>query len=87
MLLGCVILIKKKEETTVRLFQKIKAPQYDAERYQPAIKKSICTGEATAGFLERDTGKFTEIMLIRTEKDLDAFKKEYSVEEPLRTIY
>lgn len=71
----------------MRLFHKTKGPQYDAERYQPAIKKSICTGEAVAGFVDRTSGKFTEVVLIRTQKDLDAFKREYGVTDPIKTIY
>ena len=64
-----------------------KAPQYDAETLLPAIRKSICTGEAVAGFVDRKTGRFTEVMLICTPKDLDAFKAQYGVTEPIKTIY
>ena len=71
----------------MRLFHKDKGPGYDAEALTPAIKKSICTGEAVAGFVDRRTGRFIDVVLIRSQKDLDAFKKEYGVEGPLRTIY
>jgi hypothetical protein len=53
----------------------------------PAVRKSICTGEATAGFVERATGRFIEVVLIRTQRDLDAFRAEYNITEPIKTIY
>ena len=71
----------------MRLFQKTKGPQFDSEKETPAIRKSICTGEAIAGFVDRATGRFTEVMLIRTPKDLDAFKAQYGIEGPVKTIY
>jgi hypothetical protein len=71
----------------VRLFRKPKGPQYDVEKQAPAIKKSICTGEAVAGFVDRATGSFTEVMLIRTPKDLDDFRAEYNIIEPIKTIW
>ena len=68
-------------------FSKPKQPKYDAERYSPAIRSSICTGEKAAGFVDRETGRFREVMLVRTEKDLTAFCRQYGVEEPIETIY
>lgn len=68
-------------------FHRTKAPQYDAETLSPVIRKSICTGEAVAGFSDRKTGRFTEVMLIRTPKDLEEFKAQYGVTEPIKTIY
>ena len=54
---------------------------YPAERYTPVIHCSICTGEQVAGFKEKETGKFVEVMLIRNEEDLRTFKEQYGVEE------
>ena len=68
-------------------FRKARKPAYDAETQIPAIRKSICTGEAVAGFVDRASGKFTEIVLIRTPKDLEEFKAQYGVEGPIKTIY
>ena len=50
----------------------------------PVIKCSICNGEQVAGFKERKTGHFTEIMLIQSEKDLQDFKERYGVEEVVK---
>ncbi len=45
------------------------------------VRASICTGEKVAGFRDRTTGKFTDVMLIRSEKDLAEFCKEYGVDK------
>ena len=60
---------------------------YDAENKRPAIKSSICTGEKVAGFRDIHSGKFEDIQLIRSEKDLDEFKKTYGIEGDIETIY
>ena len=46
---------------------------YDRETQEPMIHASICTGEQVAGFRDLSTGRFTEIMLIRTPGDLKEF--------------
>ena len=64
------------------LFQRktaISFPSYDPERQQAVLKCSICTGGQVAGFLDRQTGHFTDVMLIRNEKDLEAFQKHYKL--------
>ena len=43
------------------------------------IRSSICTGEKVAGFQDIHTGKFTEIMLIRTSGDLEEFCRLYGI--------
>ena len=60
---------------------------YDKALLEPVIRSSICTGEKVAGFRERDTGRFREVSLIRSEADLDDFKRKYGIEGELRTIY
>lgn len=54
--------------------------KYSEEAYIPVIKASICNGEQVAGFKEKRTGHFEEIMLIRTERDLQDFKDRYGIE-------
>ena len=71
----------------MRLFHKPKGPGYDPEKQIPAVRQSICTGEAAAGFLDRATGRFSEVMLIRSPKDLDAFRRQYGIDGPIKTIY
>lgn len=48
---------------------------YDPAVQKPILKCSICTGEQVAGIKDIRTGKFEEVMLIRSEKDLDTFRK------------
>lgn len=54
---------------------------YDKENQKPVIRCSICTGEQVAGFKDIHTGKFTDICLIRSEKDLQEFKETYRITE------
>lgn len=55
--------------------------EYDKENTTPVLRKSICTGETVAGFIDNRTGKFMDIMLIRNEKDLKRFLKDYSIDK------
>ena len=47
----------------------------------PTIRASICTGEQVAGLKDPVSGKFTEVMLIRSDKDLREFCESYGVRE------
>lgn len=62
------------------LFQRKKKPAaYDKTGKYPVIRASICTGEQVAGFRDEKTGKFSEIMLIRSDADLREFMQAYGV--------
>ena len=54
---------------------------YDKENRKPVIKCSICNGEQVAGVKDIHTGKFEEIMLIKNDRDLDAFMQLYDVKD------
>ena len=54
---------------------------YNSEAQKPIIKCSICNGEQVAGFKNKSTGEFTEIMLIRNQNDLASFKEMYNLDE------
>ena len=70
------------------LFHKKKTVRtYDKERVTPVIRSSICTGEKTAGFRDKKTGHFEEVMLIRNDQDLWKFMNEYGITEEIETIY
>ena len=47
----------------------------------PVLKCSICNGEQVAGFKDKQSGKFTEVMLIRDKGDLEVFMKTYGLTE------
>lgn len=69
------------------LFKKKKAKvSYDPERQEPAVRKSICTGEMTLGFVDRQTGRFIEYMRAEDQQALDDFCRAIGVEK-IRTIY
>lgn len=59
---------------------------YDKENETPAVKSGICTGEKTAGFIDNKTGKYRDVMLIKSEADLAEFKRMCGVDE-VKTIY
>lgn len=59
---------------------------FPPETYAPVIRSSICTGEKVAGFRDKRDGHFTEVMLIRSQQDIDSFKKRYGVDD-IKTEY
>ena len=67
------------------LFGKKKEPvpiiEYNPETQRPVLKCAICNGEQVAGFKDKQTGHFTEVMLIRNGLDLDAFMEMYDLSE------
>ena len=55
------------------MFWKRKRPNrisFDKTGKIPVIRSSICTGEQTAGFRDTASGKFEEVMLLRSDADL-----------------
>lgn len=67
---------KKKEHKT-----------YDRENQIPVIKASICNGEQVVGFMDKKTGEFEEVMLIRSAKELEEFKETYQIEGEIKKVY
>ena len=60
---------------------------YDREHMKPIIHASICTGEQVAGFKDLQTGKMEEVMLIKSQADLDEFKKMYGIDGEIEKEY
>lgn len=68
--------------------KKLQTHAYDKAAQKPVIRSSICTGEKVAGFQDLATGRFVDVMLIRTPEDLREFCRLYGVEEEeLTTLY
>ena len=67
--------------------KRIEKKSYDRENLKPILHASICTGETVAGFKDKRTGKFEEIMLIKSESDKDLFKEMYDITSDLPTEY
>lgn len=53
---------------------------FDRENKRAVLRCSICTGEQVAGFKDKNTGKFEEIMLIKDRRDLNLFMEMYDLE-------
>lgn len=60
---------------------------YDREYKKPVIKSSICNGEQVAGFKDIHTGKFEEVMLIKSPADLEQFREMYGINEEITKEY
>ena len=72
------------------LFHREKKPSipYDRETQRPAVRRSICTGEMTVGFIDKSTGKFREYMLARDQQELENFCRGVGIDvKELQTIY
>ena len=61
--------------------KEIKKEAYDKENLIPVLVSSICSGETVAGFKDKRTKKFMEVMLIKSDKDLKIFMKKYDLTE------
>lgn len=73
----------------MRLFRKrIQTVEWDREAYEPAIQKSICTGEETFGFISRADGRFHGLEALRSADDRAAMCERYGIKpEEMRTIF
>lgn len=65
------MLFRKKRETY----------EFDRDAKEPVLRASICTGEKVAGFKDKTTGKFEEVMLIKNDKDLKEFLEQYGIQD------
>lgn len=72
---------KPKKQASLSEIEQRRREAYDLQIYLPVIRCSICNGEQVAGFKDKRTGQFTEVMLIRNDKDLEEFKVRYGVEK------
>ena len=71
----------------MKLFGRKERPSYDHENLIPAIRSSICTGERVIGFKDKVSGHFSEVALIRSDKDIDNFRKEYGIFGEIEVFY
>ena len=60
----------------------------DLSGKRPAVRKSICTGEMTGGYIDAETGQFHELELIDGADGLAEFCKSLRVSpDDVETIY
>ena len=74
---GLLARFRRKKRMGNELAEKI---PFDPEKQIPVLRSSICTGEKVAGFKDLEGGHFTEVMLIRSPKDEQAFREIYGLE-------
>ena len=55
--------------------------EFDKENQKAVLRCSICNGEQVAGFKDIRTGKFQEVLVIRSGRDLDDFRQMYGLED------
>lgn len=61
---------------------------FNRDEQTPVLHASICTGEKVAGFKNKATGKFEEVMLIQSDYDLEKFLSMYGIDrEELKKDY
>lgn len=61
---------------------------FDPLKEEPVIKKSICTGEATVGFVDKNTGHYRDIRKVTSPVEIEAFCEEVGIDpQTIRTIY
>ena len=65
-----------------------KLPAYEPAAQQPAVRRSICTGEMTVGFIDRQTGRFHDVMRVEGRQGLEDFCRGIGARiEDVKTIY
>jgi len=70
------------------VFGRIKKIDFDRQTQEPAIRKSICTGETTVGFVDLKTGHFSDYMKVTDSAQIDDFCRRTGTErEHIRTVY
>ncbi len=63
-------------------------PGYDPEFKEPVIHKSICTGETTVGFIDKQTGRYHDLSKVTCEADIVDFCRDTGIDrDKIRTIY
>ncbi len=68
--------------------EKNNAPTFSLTEYEPVIRASICTGERVACMRSLTTGKLHEVMLLRSDADLEEFREMYGLQKNVvKTIY
>lgn len=82
-----VVIVRRRSPMFHRIKKSTLPKTYDPARQRPALRCSICTGEQVAGFKNLSDGKFEEVMLIRNEADLQAFREQYGITGDIEKIY
>ena len=69
-------------------YRKKRAPEPFDPAWQPAVRRSICTGEITVGYIDPQTGKFRDLQMVPDQASLEEFFRARGVRiEDVKTIY
>lgn len=61
---------------------------FDPDKEEPAVRKSICTGEMTVGFLLRGSKHFRDVQVVHSQAEVDAFCRAIGADpSTIKTIY
>ena len=61
---------------------------FDPATQQVAVRRSICTGEMTVGFVDRQTGRFQDVGCVEDQQGLEDFCRRVGARvEDVKTIY
>lgn len=60
---------------------------FDPALEEPVLRCSICNGEQVAGFKNKKTGAFSEVMFIRSPQDLEEFRSQYGIRGEIKKVY
>ena len=52
---------------------------FNPETEEPFIHANTCNRDMVAGFKEKNSGVFHEVMLIKDKKDIEEFKASYGI--------
>ncbi len=68
--------------------RKTPAPTLDPATQQPAMRRSICTGETVAGYIDRSTGVFHELEKVDGPREAEEYLLRAGADKSqIRTIY
>lgn len=56
---------------------------WNPEKETPVMHLSICTGEKTLGFRNKETNKLERAVFINSDEDLKLFCKQYGISEDM----
>ena len=83
-LIGIIIFLAVASVTLYALYYRLPEDdptdaELDTKDRKPVIMRKTDKQEVTAGFMDLDTGEFCEVMVIRSDSDIDTFMNKYDL--------
>ena len=73
---------KKLDKEYNAFFPDRKRHYYDPTKKHPVLRTSIANGEQVAGFIDKTTGRFEPVLLVKNDDDLRDFIFRYGIKDP-----